>query len=146
MRVLVVHPGSEYSVADVERGYTKAFKQLGCDVATYNLNDRLVYYANCLVNGKRIPHEQIVEHAAFGLHGKLWEWWPDLIVVISGFYILPITWELLKFRTHHTALVLTECPYEDNKQVYLVQHADPDVVILNDPINKELYDSVHDNV
>ena len=54
MRVLVVHPGADFSVADVERGWVKSLRGLGCEVATYNLNDRLVFYANALINGEQL--------------------------------------------------------------------------------------------
>lgn len=146
MRILCVHPGADFSVADVERGWVKALRNQGHDVATYNLNDRLVYYANALINGKPVPADQIVEHAAYGLHGKLWEWWPNLLIVISGFYVLPVTWELLKFRPHRTAVVFTESPYEDDRQLKLVRAADPDIVILNDPTNRARFDAIHGNV
>ncbi len=141
-----MHPGPDYSVADVERGWVKALKNQGCDVAIYNLNDRLCYYAAALINGKRLDGPQILEHAGYGLHGKLWEWWPDLIIVISGFYVLPITWELLKYRDHKTVIMFTESPYEDDRQLSLVEYAKPDVVILNDPTNRERFDAVHDDV
>lgn len=98
------------------------------------------------MNEQRLDGTQIVEHAAFGLHGKLWEWWPDLLIVISGFYVMPITWELLKFRPHRTVIVFTESPYEDDRQLNLVEKATPDIVILNDPVNRERFDQVHDNV
>lgn len=146
MRVLVVAPGSDFSVADVERGYTKALTALGCDVATYNLNDRLVYFANCVFNGRNLEGSEIVLHAAWGLHGKLYEWWPDLLIVISGFYVLPFTWELLKTRPHRTVIVFTESPYEDDRQLNLVSEADPDIVILNDPTNRDRFDAIHDDV
>jgi hypothetical protein len=143
MRVLVVHPGSDYSVADVHNGYVKAFRQLGCDVAEYNMHDRLAWFANARWNGEPLPSADIVAHAGLGLHGKLWEWWPDLIVVISGFYVHPWTWDILKGRPHQTAVVFTESPYEDDKQLELVQHAEPDVVIVNDPQNIGRFHAVH---
>lgn len=146
MRILVVHPGADFSVADVERGWVKALRALGQDVATYNLHDRLAFFAAATVNGERIPGDEIVQHAALGIHGKLWEWWPDWVIVISGFYVMPITWQILQHRPHRTAIVFTESPYEDDRQLNLVQKADPDIVILNDPINRDRFDQIHDAV
>lgn len=40
MRVLVVHPGPDFSVADVHAGWTEALRELGCEVASYNLLGR----------------------------------------------------------------------------------------------------------
>ncbi len=146
MRILVVHPGSSFSVADVHNGWLKALKNLGCQVAYYNLNERLEFYAELRRNGDKLPGEDIVQHAAFGLHGKIWEWWPDLIIVISGFYVLPVTWQILQGRPHKTVVIFTESPYEDDRQLNLVTEAQPDLVILNDPINQTTFERVHDNV
>lgn len=146
MRVLVVEPGADFSVADVHRGYVKGLQALGCDVATFNLNDRLAFYANVAIDGQKIESQHIVEHAALGLHGKIWEWWPDLVVVISGFYVMPITWKILHARPHNTAIIFTESPYEDDRQLNLVENAEPDVVILNDPINIDRFREVHKRV
>ena len=80
------------------------------------------------------------------MHGKLYEWWPDLVVVISGFYVHPWTWDILKFRPHKTAVIFTESPYEDDRQLTLVEKAAPDVVVLNDPINIGKFRAAHDKV
>jgi spore maturation protein CgeB len=146
VRILVAHPGSDFSVSDVHEGYVKALKTLGHDVAVYNLNDRLVFFANCLYQGKPLPHEQVVEHAALGIHSKLYEWWPDLVIVISGFYVMPITWNILKHRPHKTAVIFTECPYEDDRHMNLVEQAEPDVVILNDPKHIKTFRDAHPRV
>jgi hypothetical protein len=42
MRILVIHPGPDFSVHDVYAGWVFALKQLGCQVFEYNLNDRLL--------------------------------------------------------------------------------------------------------
>jgi spore maturation protein CgeB len=146
MRVLVCEPGADFSVADVHRGYVKGLRQLGCDVAEYNLNDALAWWANIKIDGEDLPGEWIVQRAALDLHRKLWEWWPDLLVVISGFYVMPVTWQLVHGRPHKTAVIFTESPYEDDRQLNLVEHAEPDVVIVNDPINIETFHLAHNNV
>lgn len=146
MRVLVCHPGADFSVADVHRGYVKALRALGCQVAEFNLHDGLAFYANCEFDGQPLDHERIVEHAALQVHSKLWEWWPDLVVVISGFYIMPITWQILHARPHRTAVIFTESPYEDDRQLNLVEQADPDVVILNDPVHIDNFRAAHKTV
>jgi hypothetical protein len=148
MRVLIVHPGVDFSVSDVHDGWLKGFRNLGCDVTSYNMHDRIAFFQNLhwADSGKNLAAQAIIDHASLGLHGKLYEWWPDLIVFISGFFVHPFTWDLLKHRPHRTALVLTECPYEDDKQMELVGRAEPDLVVLNDPQNIGRYRAVHDNV
>lgn len=43
MRILMVHPGPDFSVHDLDvfTGWQEAFQELGVEVAAYNLNDRL---------------------------------------------------------------------------------------------------------
>jgi hypothetical protein len=146
VRVLVCHPGADFSVADVHRGYVKGLRQLGCQVAEFNLNDGLAFYASIVIDGEKLPAQWVVERAGFDLHGRIWEWWPDLIVVISGFYVLPLTWQILQGRPHKTAVIFTESPYEDDRQLNLVENADPDVVVVNDPINIERFRQAHKTV
>lgn len=151
MRVLVAHPGADFSVADVFNGYVKALRRLGCKVATFNLSDRLVFFTNARMerDGEYIrafDNQDAVHVAARDIHSQLYEWWPDLVLVISAFYITPLTWELLKSRPHKTAVLFTESPYEDDRQLRLVKDADPDLVLLNDPTNIEQYRAIHNNV
>lgn len=42
MRILVVHPGPNFSVADVHDGWVEALRSLGCEVASFNSDDRLI--------------------------------------------------------------------------------------------------------
>lgn len=41
MRILIVQPGPSASVYDVFVGWHEALQQLGCTVASYDLNTRL---------------------------------------------------------------------------------------------------------
>ena len=50
MRILIVHPGPDFSVADVYEGWAEALKAAGCEVAGYNLNDRLIFYSMALLD------------------------------------------------------------------------------------------------
>lgn len=143
MRILCVHPGAAYSVSDVFDGYVKAFRQLGVPTATYELQTHLAFWSDIKFKDQPLSAEEIVQHAGLELHQKLWEWMPDLVVVISGFYVHPWTWDILKTREHRTAVIFTESPYEDDRQSHLVEKASPDVVILNDPINLDLFTKLH---
>ena len=42
MRLLIVHPGADWSVSDIHDGYVAAFKSLGHEVGVYNLSVRLM--------------------------------------------------------------------------------------------------------
>lgn len=142
MRVLVVHPGPQFSVADVYNGVVKGLRQNGCTVATLNLDDRLDFYAGAYVqrNGefvKAFEREAAFEMAAKGIEVACYEFWPDIVIIMTGWYIPPITWGILAKRPHHTVLWCTESPYEDDRQARPARYAD--TVILNDPTNLDRF-------
>lgn len=146
MRVLVVEPGPHFSVADVCRGVAKGLQANGCDVAVWNYGDRLDFYTGAhLKKGRRwvqaFDYESAVTMAANGLSQALYTWWPDVVVIVSGFFIPPTLWAVLHRRPHHTVLWLTESPYEDDKQAMPARYTD--TVILNDPLNLEQFRAVN---
>jgi spore maturation protein CgeB len=139
MKILVVHPGPEFSVADVYEGYAQAFAELGHQVRGFNLNDRLRFYTNLTVDGQQLDTDQAITFVNKGLEAKCYELMPDLIVVVSGFFVNTFTWDLWKHRPHRTVCLFTESPYEEDKQLALVDRADPDLVIVNDPTHLDRY-------
>ena len=62
-------------------------------------------------------------------HGS--DYWPDLVVVVSGFFIHSLLAEIMRNRGHKVVMVMTESPYEDDRQ--LEQADGVDAVVLNDP-------------
>lgn len=142
MRVLVVHPGPSFSVADVFHGVVKGLEQNGCTVATLNLDDRLDFYAGAYVQRdgefvKAFEREAAFTMAAKGVEVACYEFWPDVVIVMTGWFIPPITWGILAKRPHHTVLWCTESPYEDDRQARPARYAD--TVILNDPTNLDTF-------
>jgi hypothetical protein len=74
----------------------------------------------------------------------LYEWWPDVVIIVSGFFIPPKVWGVLKLRPHTVVYWATESPYEDDRQARPARYAD--MVVLNDPVNLERYrDEVNPN-
>jgi spore maturation protein CgeB len=137
-KVLVVHPGPHFSVADVHNGLLKGLRLCGVDAHEYNLHDRLNFYAEAhLPRGEEFvrafSEEQSIRLAVKGLEATLYEWWPDVVVIVSGFFISPEIWAVLARRPHHVVLWCTESPYEDDRQSWPAPYAD--TVILNDPLN-----------
>jgi spore maturation protein CgeB len=130
MRVLLVRPGPHFSVEDVASGWAKGLEQNGCEVADFNLQDRLGFYAS---------HPQVdnalegVILATKGIQAVCYEFQPDVVLIVSGFYIPPAMYQLMRARGSKVVLLHTESPYEDDKQTVRAQHADLNVV--NDPTN-----------
>lgn len=139
MRIVLAHPGPQFSVHDLYVGWTEAFREMDVKVIPFNLDDRLSFYDSTYFNvsegqfKKATTAEQSVEFAVNGLNATLYKTVPDVLMVISGF-LIPA--ELLDHaRRHGTKVVLvhTEQPYETTREAGLAQHAD--INLVNDPIN-----------
>ena len=142
LKVLVVHPGPHFSVADVHDGLVKGLQACGADVKAFNLHDRLNFYSEVqLERGgefrKALSPDAANALALKGLEAVLYEWWPDVVVIVSGFFITPELWAVLARRPHHVVLWCTESPYEDDRQMRPARYAD--TVVINDPVNLAQY-------
>lgn len=151
MRILLVHPGPDFSVADVFNGWTGALKGLGHDVQVYNTNERLSFYAQAMVPDYTIPedapggrplkkafeNEQAMVAAMQGLSHALYTFWPDIVIMISAFYTSAQTFRVIRARKHKVVVIHTESPYQDDEQLIRAQFAD--VNLLNDPVNLDEY-------
>lgn len=134
MRVLVVHPGPHFSVADVHRGWVKGLRACGAEVIDFNFDHRLDFYAS---HPGIETNQDAARLAAKGIESACYEFWPDVVVIISGFFIPPETFQILRSRGHKIILVHTESPYEDLNQVKKAPSAD--LNILNDPTNLDWF-------
>jgi len=105
MRWLIVHPGPNFSVADMHNGWAEALRGLGEQVMEYNLDQRLTLFDYALVPDEGIPadvqgrravrkaftFDQATELAADGLLGACYRWWPHVVLCVSAFFIPPFT-------------------------------------------------------
>lgn len=151
MRILVVAPGPSFSVADVQHGWEKALAKQGHEVRTYNLDDRMRFYGAVRIPGddgepKKLDAHEVVRLATEPLGNAIWRLWPDIIFVVSGFFMQDELWEVLKARPHKTVLLCTESPYEDVVQYERMMTWQPDMMLLNDPQNIERFRQDHNNV
>lgn len=146
MRVLLVHPGPGFSVHDVYTGWHEGLKAAGAQVATYNLHDRLTFYDRTYLHvsdqlfRKALTSEQAIELAVNGLLSACYQYWPDVVVVVTGFLVKPEMLDLLRDRLHKVVLIHTEQPYELERELDLAAHAD--LNLLNDPVNLQLFRAV----
>lgn len=146
MRILVIHPGPAFSVADVWAGWVEGLADIGCDVHSFNLDDRLTFYSNAgfvRPDGEFVhafDAEASVAMASQGLHATMLEWQPDIVLVISCMYLPLDTLDLLRARGAKVVIVATEEPYEADKEIIRAAHAD--LNILNDPTYLERFNKV----
>lgn len=141
MRAVVVHPGPQFSVHDVYIGWCDALAELGCTVVRYNLDERLTFYAAASTEGRSLcTAEQAIELAVNGIYATLYKAQPDVLVVISGFYIPQTLLEVVRRRGTQVVLIHTESPYEDVRQLTLAPYAN--INLINDPRHIDLFRAV----
>lgn len=148
MRILVVAPGPGFSVADVQHGWENALAALGHDVRTYDLDNRISFFGAADFGDDigKLTGDQAIAHAVEGLGNACYQFWPDVIMVISGFFIPDHFWQVWKRFGIKTVLVCTESPYEDDRQFAQVERWEPTHVLLNDPVNLLKFKTIHDSV
>lgn len=133
-RVLTVRPGPHYSVLDVHNGWVEGLTAAGCEVVDFNLDDRLDYHA---AHPKVGDSQTAAVLAAESLEAACYQFWPHIVLVTSGFYIPPSTFQRMRDRGHRTVLHVTESPYEDDRHATKPAHVD--LTLVNDPVNLHLY-------
>jgi spore maturation protein CgeB len=149
-RVLIIHPGPDFSVADVFTGYMEAFSALGCRTIDYNLGDRLAFYFSALIPTGKVDEdgrpqlrrawekrEDAIGLAVNGIGSTFLQFWPQLVIVISSFFITPRMIAVMRDRGSTVVVVHTECPYEDDRQLQVAKYAD--LNLLNDKVTITKY-------
>ena len=123
---------------DVSDGWVSGLRKNGCHVIDFNFAARLNFYSSA-----RVPKDgEIVRAfgardaailASKGVEAAAYEYLPDVVVIVSGFFIPPAVYELLRLRGVKVVLIHTESPYEDDRQIPRADFADLNVI--NDPTN-----------
>jgi len=146
MKVLVVEPGVDFSPSDMACGWAKGFRHAGCDVVEFNLADRLVFYSAAHMDRdgtwvRAFDRDAAVHLAVSGLEAVCYEYAPDLVVIISGFFVGYDLYRLMRTRGSTVVVVCSEEPYETDRELRLAEVAD--AVILNDPTNLDRFRTVN---
>lgn len=139
MRWVVAQPGPSFSVQDVYAGWVEALRDLGQKVIEFNLDDRLTFYGSMFQRvGEEqfrqvLSAEQSYELAVNGLYSTLYQARPDVLLVVSGFFIPTRLLDRARRSGTRVVILHTECPYEDDRQLELAPYAD--LNLLNDPVS-----------
>jgi spore maturation protein CgeB len=149
LRILVVHPGAQFSVSDCYDGWVEALREQGQTVQEFNLGELLQFYDSAyLMTGtkslqnleqfrKALSHEQAIEMAAARMLGTVLQFMPDVIFAVSGFFLNPRMLDLLHSRGIKIVMLHTESPYEDGVQLERAVRCD--ISLVNDPTNLETF-------
>lgn len=120
-RVLVIHPGHMTATPDVAVGLGHGFEALGYEIESFLLGHRASGYQEMLLKDGKIPKEKTVEFAlgmaSEEITNRIIRAQPEVVLIICGALIHPHVWPCLGYLAHDFPihLVLTECPYEDEK-------------------------------
>lgn len=145
MRALLVRPGPHFSVEDVANGYVAGLTDLGVDVQDFALGDAMEFSEMGLqaAGGVADTSRQASMIAAQLCRGAIFDWWPDVVIVVSSFFLPPVFYESVRGKGIKLVTLFTESPYEDDAQVNIAAHAT--ACAVNDPQNLERFREVNPN-
>ena len=132
-------PGASWSTADVARGWANGLESCGVDVVRFRLDERVEWIAGHLTDEEfEDPQAPVMirRRAAESLAGALYEWRPDLTVVVDGKDIPPEVWTGMRRRGERLVLIHTESPYEDARVEAM--HWCAEWHLVNDPSGVEV--------
>lgn len=124
-------------MADVYVGWCEALRDLGLKVSRYALDERLTFYGNALVEAgegrfrRAFDGPAAAARAIDGLYSHLYRWQPDVLLVVSGFFVPSDLLDLARQRGTRVVILHTEQPYELQRELALAAHAD--LNLINDP-------------
>ena len=135
MRILLCHPGATFSVSDVHDGLARALhRREDVQVIHFALDSRIDVYARALnsaysrygkANGLTKPTDlDAVYFACQGIIERALRLQPDWVVLVTGHFFPAEFVCLLRRARFKVAYLLTESPYEDVKEVQLLENAD----------------------
>lgn len=139
MRWLAVHPGPAFSVHDTFVGWTEALRGLGETVKEYALNDVLTFYDHILFEAgpgrfyKPLTGQQATELAVDRLCCTLWKYRPDVLFIVSGFFIDHDVLDRVRADGVKVVVLTTEEPYEHDRHLEVAAHCD--LMLADDPTN-----------
>lgn len=141
MRWVVAQPGPSFSVQDVYAGWVEALRDLGQQVIEFNLDDRLTFYNSAAIGDKKLDATAAQQMAINGLYATLYKTRPDVLMVVSGFFIPPQVYQMAREYGTRIVVVHTEAPYETDRELQVAEYAD--INLLNDPTHIDRYPRAH---
>lgn len=112
----------------------------------YNLQDRLTFFDNAYLQVKEnqfrkaLDAERAIMHATDGLYSDLYRFRPQVLLAVSAFLLPTKLFDLARLSGTRVVILMTEQPYETERELDVAQHAD--LVLLNDPVNIDRFREV----
>ena len=125
MRILIVHPGPDYSVSDVYTGIADAMRRTGHEVIKYESGNRLYWAGDYLTYIWRKQKRQGIDRpkpndldfiylASQGIIERALRFNVDWVFIVASAWTHPDVLGMLRTAGIRTAILFTESPYEDD--------------------------------
>lgn len=131
-------------MSDVARGWVRGLTECGVKTVDFNYDDVLNFYdgAHDARGNKSFPDvDDVVRLSVKSLAAQVYEWWPDLVLIVYGAYMPSDYYEVLRSRGHTVVLAHTESPYQDDEQLEAAHLAD--INLVNDPTNLDKFRAIN---
>ena len=149
MKVLLVHPGASWSIADLHRGLRAALERARVEVIDYAMDGRIAHSGEFLTHAWKASQKKgkiyekpgppdFIYHASMGILERALRHYVDWVLIVSGMYVHLQTFGLLRRAGLRTAVVLTESPYADEHELAIASAAD--VVWTNERTSVGLFE------
>lgn len=136
---------ADYSTADVAAGWVDGLRANGIQTMHFDLGQRMVWYVRAQVrddNGDTVAEMDLDEArqaVTLNLLAEVYRHDPDVVFIVHGAHVWPPF--IAEIRCP-VVWVATESPYEDEAQALTIAHAHADLILLNDPTNQGVFDSI----
>jgi spore maturation protein CgeB len=132
VKLLVVHPGASWSVADLYSGLVPAFERAGAEVVQYALDGRITaaggYLRYLWQRHQELPRPNQADvsyQASVGAIERALRHNVDWVFVVSGLWLHPDALVMMRRAGLKVCILYTESPYEDDTwQLRLAPYAD----------------------
>ena len=134
-KVLLVHPGASWSIADLHRGVRKALERQNIEIVDYAMDGRIAHSTEFLRHVWKVGQQQgkrqdppgpadYIYHASLGIIERALRHYVDWVLIISGMYVHGDVLGLLRRAGLRTAVILTETPYANDYEHVIASAAD----------------------
>jgi len=139
LRVLLIYPGHLFSTFDVARGYDLALQE-NDDVVlgAFAYHSALIFYQSAVKAyrenhpDKEMPDGACLTMASERVAVQAVEFKPDVALIVSGMVFGRHGYELLMAMDIPIAFILTESPYLDEPQAFMMKATNACVAFTND--------------
>lgn len=135
LRVLLVHPGAQWSTCDVYYGLLFGLRAHGVDVEQYRFDTRILSAGKALwalwrVKKKSQPdlpkpnHHDVQYQASVGILEMALRYQSDVVLVVSAMLIHPDVLKYLKRAGMRVVVLFTESPYDEEQELRVAAMVD----------------------